>query len=149
MMVGRNTKPNSIPRGWLIAGTCLCAAVVGLIVFLSYWLQPPVVAITNLRYIQSLRTAVSSQRMDYVNKVDEALKSLKAQGELSEPEWTHFQMIIAKARAGDWQAADQACLKWEIAQSNRVREPEDEHDSSSHGHKHSHSPKTPPTLPPK
>ncbi len=148
-MVGRNTKTNSIPTGWIIAGTCLCAAVVGLFVFLSYWLQPPVVAITNLRYIQSLRTAVSSQRMDYVNKVDEALKSLKAQGELSEPEWTHFQMIITKARAGDWQAADHACLKWENAQSNRVREPRDEHDSSVHGHKHSQSPKTPPTQPPK
>lgn len=145
-MVGRNAESNSFPTSWLIAGVSSCSAIVGLIVFLSYWLQPPVVALTNLRYIQSLRTAVSSQRTDYVNKVDEALKLLKDKGELSEPEWNHFQMIISKARAGDWQAADQACLKWEKAQSDRVREPSDEHDAS-HGHKH--APKVPPSQPSK
>jgi hypothetical protein len=119
--VGRQKVENTFPTGWLIAGASLCAAVVGLIFFLFYWLQPPAVALTNLRYIQSLRTAVSSQRPDYVNKVDEALKLLKDKGELSEPEWAHFQLIIAKARTGDWQAADQACMKWEKAQSNRER----------------------------
>ena len=147
MMVARNSETKSIPTSWLIAGVSLFGAVIGLIVFLSYWLQPPVVAITNLRYIQSLRTAVSSQRTDYVNKVDEALKLLKDKGELSEPEWTHFQMIIAKARAGDWQAADQACLKWEKSQSDRVREPRGENESPSHGH--NHAPKVPPTQPTK
>ncbi|MCU0718884.1 MAG: hypothetical protein MUC83_04215 [Pirellula sp.] len=146
-MASRQTDTNSIPTKWLIAGVSLSIAVVSIIVFLSYWLQPPVVAITNLRYIQSLRTAVSSQRPDYVNKVDEALKLLKDKGELSEPEWAHFQMIIGKARAGDWQAADQACMKWENAQSDRVREAGDDHDSSSHGH--THPPKIPPSLPPK
>jgi hypothetical protein len=148
-MVRTHTDTKSFPTGWLIAGISLCSIVVGLILFLFYWLQPPVVALTNIRYIQSLRTAVSSQRLDYVNKVDDALKLLKDKGELSEPEWEHFQLIIAKARAGDWKAADQACLKWEKAQSNRVRETGNEHDASSHGHSHSHPRKPVPGPPAK
>lgn len=120
--MGRHKDEDTFPTGWVIAGTTLCAIAIGLIFFLFYWLQPPAVALTNLRYIQSLRTAVSSQRTDYVNKVDEALKLLKDKGELSDPEWEHFQFIIAKARAGDWHAADEACMKWEKAQSNRDRE---------------------------
>lgn len=119
--MSRHSNTNSFPTGWVIAGIGLCATVVGLILFGFYWFQPPAVGLTNLRYIQSLRTAVSSQRVEYVNKVDDALKLLKDNGELSAPEWEHFQRIITKARAGDWQVADQECLKWEKAQSNRDR----------------------------
>ncbi len=132
---------------WLVCGVVTCAGLVGLFVVLSYWLQPPVVAISNLKYLQQLRTAVSSQRIDYVRKVDGAVDILKDKGQLNEEEYKYFKRIIETALAGDWLAADKACIKWENAQSNRTRPPEDTLDSDSHGHGHSHAPKTPPGRP--
>lgn len=140
--MAKNTNEKSIPKFWLALGACACMGIVGLFVFLSYWLQPPVVPIANIKYIQLLRTAVSSQNIDYVKKVDGAVDSLKEKGELGEPEWSYFKKIIAKALAGDWQAADKACLQWEKAQSDRTRAPDDKLESDSHGH--SHTKKLPP-----
>ncbi|XZE20189.1 hypothetical protein SH449x_000047 [Pirellulaceae bacterium SH449] len=125
-------------KSWLVGGAGICALFLGGIFLYSYWSQPPVVALSNLRYLQQLRTAVSSQRVDHVNKINQALETLKGEGKLNEQEWNHFQSIIAKALEGKWEAAELACRKWADAQSNRKRDPSDklEHDHSHAGHSH-------------
>lgn len=127
-----------LSKSWLLGGVGICALFLVGIVFYSYWSQPPVVALSNLRYLQQLRTAVSSQRVDHVNKISQALETLKGEGKLNEQEWNHFQSIIAKALEGKWEAAELACRKWADAQSNRKRDPSDklDHDHSHAGNAH-------------
>jgi hypothetical protein len=106
--------------------------IVGGYYIIAMWMRPPAVSFDNLEYIQLLRTAVSSQRLDYVTKVDEAISGRKSEGKMSDAEWNHFQSIIATAKAGDWSEADKACIKFEYAQLDRKRE------ASQKEHTHSH-----------
>jgi hypothetical protein len=110
-------------------------------VCLSYWIliwwqRPPVVEFDNLKYIQLLRTAVSSERSDLVAKVGQAIDKRMDEGQMSESERAHFARIIAMADAKQWDAANRACFQFEEAQLNRRRAlPETTHD---HAHDHVH-----------
>jgi len=101
----------------LLAGLVCC---VGVAVW-WFWPAPAVVAFDNLKYIQLLRTACSSQRVDYLEGVERAILQRREQGMLSDPEWAEFQKILATARTGNWRQADLDALRLEQAQLSRRR----------------------------
>ena len=88
----------------------------------SWWFRPPVVSIANLKYIQLVRTACSSRRIDYVDGVRRSLENQKQLQQLSELEWRHFDQILRDASAGKWERAERAASDLEFAQMNRYRE---------------------------
>lgn len=53
----------------------------------------------------ALYTAVTSRRLELVDAVEENLKRLHAEQQVSPAAMTALQDIIAQARAGEWQAA--------------------------------------------
>lgn len=100
----------------------LVAMVFGGVWIASWWLRPPVVSTANLKYIQLVRTACSSRRIDYVDGVRRSLENQKQQQQLSEVEWRHFDQILRDASEGKWERAERAASALELAQMNRYRE---------------------------
>lgn len=123
------------PGKWLVWGAA--ATILGIAIFwvISLWQYPPAVEFSNLRYIQLLRTAVSSERADWLEKVKSAIKGRVAEGAMSEQELAHFNRVIALAETGKWTEADKMCLRFEEAQLSRRRSPPRE---SAHQHQHQH-----------
>lgn len=116
------------------------AAVSGVILLVTgYWLyglwsRPPVVEHDNLRYIQLLRTAVSSKNPTWLAGVEKAINLRREENSLSPSEERHFRRILDQAKSGDWSNADKACFEFEQAQLNRRRAP------ATHKHRdHDHS----------
>lgn len=98
--------------------------------------QPPAVEFENLHLITSLRTACSAESIEWLEGVARAVAKRHGDGRMSATEQQHFTRLIETARAGNWEAAEQACLKFEEAQLNRDRQrPAD----SAHQHLHEHA----------
>ena len=89
--------------------------------FWSWWSYPPAVEFDNLKYIQLLRTAVSSQRPDWVAKVKTAIDLRVKEGAMSALERSHFEHVIDLAEAQEWEESNAACFRFEEAQLNRRR----------------------------
>jgi hypothetical protein len=108
---------------------------IGLYWLVGWWQYPPAVEYDNLKYIQLLRTAVSSKRSDWVEKVEGVVHDRFDSGKLSERERVHFDEVIALADAKQWDAANRACFDFEAAQLNRRRKLPPSPDAHSHDHK--------------
>ena len=89
-----------------------------------------------MKYIQLLRTAVSSKRSDWVEKVEGVVHDRFESGELSERERVHFDKVIALADAKQWDDAHRVCFDFEAAQLNRRRSSPPSAESHSHDHNH-------------
>lgn len=127
-------------REMSLAAKTLVALTLGLGLYwlVQWWQYPPAVEYDNLQYIQLLRTAVSSKRSDWVEKVEGVVHDRFDSGELSERERAHFDQVIALADAKQWDAANRACFDFEAAQLNRRRSLPPSLDSHSHDHDHDH-----------
>ncbi len=103
----------------------IASSVLGLLLLTAavwwFWPQPAVVHTDNLKYIQLLRTAVSSQRVDYLDGVERSLQQRRETGGMTPREWREFESILAMAKANQWKQADQAAMRLESAQQNRRR----------------------------
>ena len=105
---------DSIREMSLAAKTLVALAFgLGLYWLVQWWQYPPAVEFDNLKYIQQLRTAVSSKRTDWVEKVEMVVHDRFDSGELSERERVHFDQVIALADAGQWDAANRACFDFD------------------------------------
>lgn len=101
---------------------------------LNCWTRPPAVEFQNLKYIQLLTTAISSRRIDMVDKVETAVQQRFDAGEMSEQELNHFQNLFGLARDGQWENADRRCFEFAEAQLSRSRAK-----TGNGGHSHGHS----------
>ncbi len=101
----------------------ILVAVMLLIAFLvlQWWRTPPMVDYDNLRFLQLLRTAVSSRNADYVQKVEQAVDQQVKAGQMTSAEREHFGKIIKIAEGGDWEQADRMSFDFEAAQLGRRR----------------------------
>lgn len=97
--------------------------------------RPPAVGFDHLHLITSLRTACSARNPDWLSGVTRAVDQRHSAGKMTTTEHAHFQKLITQAQAGEWEAAERACLKFEQAQLNRSREPAA---TSEHSHSHAH-----------
>jgi hypothetical protein len=93
----------------------------------------------NLKYIQLLRTAVSSERPDWLAKVREAVDQRVAEGAMSPRERAHFETILTTAEAGEWREAHEAAFQFEEAQLSRRRStPAGKQPVNEPSHRHAH-----------
>lgn len=131
MVSSASEKPVSWP---LISGLAFLA-VWGLWGVFRWWTYPPPVEFDNLRYIQLLRTAVSSERPEMVMKVRQAVDLRVSEGKMSSPERAHFEEILKLADESKWKAAHQVCFRFEEAQLHRRRShPPREDGHADHSH---------------
>ncbi len=105
----------------LAIGAGAVLLIVLLIVVLQWWKKPPVVAFDNLKYIQLLRTAVSSRSDDYLNRVQATVQKRREASQITGTEFHHFENIIRLARQGSWDQADRMAFDFEAAQLSRSR----------------------------
>lgn len=101
--------------------------------------RPPAVSHDHLHLITSLRTACSARNADWLGGVTRAVDQRRTEGKMTEEEHAHFHQLIGQAKAGEWEAAERACLQFEQAQLNRRREAPAE-PAHTHSHDHSHGP---------
>lgn len=114
----RSASPRRIHQVLCYAAVPLLLAVVWLV---QWWRTPPAVHYENLKYIQLLRTAVSSRNADHVARVEQAVRQLTAAGDMSAAELAHFSSIISLSRDGAWEQADRRAFDFELAQLQRRR----------------------------
>lgn len=120
MMTQRST-------GWL------CAFALSIAALGSGCSRPPAVQYDHLPLISSLRTACSARNNAWLEGVQRAVNERHAAGKMTSDEHAHFDQLIQQAKAGEWESAERACLKFEKAQLSRKRP------ASEEGHTHSHS----------
>ncbi len=77
---------------------------------------PPQAAPQNQRLIASLRTAISAQNSEWLEKNAEVLEKRRAAGQVSDVVLQTFQTIIDKARAGQWEEAEREVMAFQKAQ---------------------------------
>ena len=80
-------------------------AFVGLLVAAAGCGPVQQIAPANRRIMQSLQTAVSSGKVEWLDATVKLMDEQRSRGELSDGELAAFQSIIDKARHGDWAAA--------------------------------------------
>lgn len=111
---------------------CAALALLGMSLGCS---RPPAVQFDHLPLIMSLRTACSARNPDWLAGVKKAVDERHAAAKMSDEEYQHFQKLIAQAQAGEWEAAERACLQFEQAQLSRKRPARAD---APHSHDHSH-----------
>ena len=83
---------------------------------------PPQVAPANRRLISGLRTAVSSQQMQWVDEAAKQLEEGKADGTVSDAEYAEFSAIITLAHEGKWKEAEAETIRLGEAQRPTAEE---------------------------
>jgi hypothetical protein len=71
----------------------------------------PQVGPDNARLVESLRTAISTQRTDWLEENAKEVAARHASGQLADEPFEALEAIIEQARAGDWDDAETAVLK--------------------------------------
>jgi hypothetical protein len=96
-------------RSWLsFRSPAVVAAVCGL-VLLSVETgcgRPPQVTSHNREIIVALATAVSTRNREWLEANARMIEQRRADGQLSAAEYGSLSAILAKARGGDWKAAE-------------------------------------------
>jgi hypothetical protein len=95
---------------------------------------PPVTSRESLQLMKLLYAACNTRDLARLSRVEQGVEELKREGKLAAAEQGAFESIIATARSGDWEAAEQAGFKFAEDQVG-VGHPAAPHD---HGHDHAH-----------
>jgi hypothetical protein len=77
---------------------------------------PPQVGAGNYRLIESLRTAISARRSDWLEENAKLASLRHAAGELNDEQFAAFESIIAQARGGNWADAESEVIRFAKAQ---------------------------------
>lgn len=78
--------------------------------------REPQVSDANREIVVSLATAVSTRQAEWLESNAELIEKQRAEGKCADAEYEAFQNIIAKARSGDWDAAEAAAYALRDAQ---------------------------------
>ena len=103
------TLRESTTGKWLLAFACAACLQSGCS-------RHPEVAPDNRRMISSLRTALSTQRADWLAQNVQAIEARRRAGKMSDIEYAAFQSIMNQARQGEWKAAERDAVSFEKAQ---------------------------------
>ena len=93
-------------------------ALVALVVFAGVWngCGRPQVAPEHLHLTSELRTAISTQNAEWLERVETVVEEHHQADEMSDREYKAFRSIIDRAHSGDWRAAEQEVLALQKAQ---------------------------------
>jgi hypothetical protein len=97
---------------WLRAGSLWL--LMGLVVLAGC--GRPQVGANNYRLIESLRTAVSARRGDWLDENVKLIFQRHASGEMNDEPFAAFESIVALARGGDWAEAETEVIRLAKAQ---------------------------------
>jgi hypothetical protein len=78
---------------------------------------PPQVSRANRRIVESLATAVSARNRGWLDENAKLIDYRRARGELSDAEDAAFQAVVDRAKAGDWEGAEQLAFALRDAQA--------------------------------
>lgn len=90
--------------------------LIGLALVLVVGCGPPQVGQGNYRLVESLRTAISARRVDWLEETAKMAERRHEAGQLGDKPYTAFEAIIEQARAGDWEDAESEVVKLAKAQ---------------------------------
>ena len=99
----------------------ICFAL-GLMLSLSIGCDRPAASPQNRELITSLRTAVSARKTEWLEQNVKIIEERRAAGQVSDEEYEEFQIIIAKARAGNWAAAEREAIAFQKSQTPTTEE---------------------------
>lgn len=102
------------------SGLCACALIACLL--LAGCGGPPQVAPTNRRLIDGLRTATSSEQLQWVEESAKQVEEGKRNGTVSDQEYEEFASIIKLAKSGKWDEAEAAAIRLGKAQKPTAEE---------------------------
>ena len=68
------------------------------------------------RLLEALRTAVSAQKVDWLDASTKQIDAAHQKGEISDEGFQVLQSVITRARAGDWKAAQIQIIQLEKGQ---------------------------------
>jgi len=77
---------------------------------------PPQVGQGNHRLIQSLRTAISARRADWLEQTARMAQRRRDAGQLEDEPYAALEGIIEQARGGDWEGAEEEVVRLANAQ---------------------------------
>jgi hypothetical protein len=117
--------PVAIVRGLLIGLIVVCGCG-----------GPPQVGADNYRLIDSLRTAVSARRSDWVEDNANLIAQRHTAGKMNDEIWAAFQAIVDLARGGNWAAAESDVIRLAKAQRATREELEQKKSPQASHHKH-------------
>jgi hypothetical protein len=101
---------------------CGCALWAGLLI--SGCGRPPQVAPANRKLIDGLRTAASSQQIQWIEESEKQIEESKRNGTISEQESAEFASIVKLAKEGKWKEAEAAAIRLGKAQKPTAEEVE-------------------------
>lgn len=79
--------------------------------------MPPVTSAETMHLLTALRTACSAQRPEALEDVRQRVEEAWEDQRLTEAEYKKIVEIIEMANGGDWEAAEQACFRFQKASS--------------------------------
>jgi hypothetical protein len=89
---------------------------IGLALALSGCSRPPRFSPENQRVLESLRTAISARKPDWLGSNLNRITELHRQGKLSDEQFQVLRQVVETARAGDWKSAEQQIFHLEKGQ---------------------------------
>jgi hypothetical protein len=110
-LVDRPTRRHP-SANWLVAILVVSAGCGG----------PPQVGAKNYRLIESLRTAISARRSDWLEDNARLASKRREAGQLDDEQFAAFESIIALARAGNWADAEYEVIRLAKAQQLSAQE---------------------------
>jgi hypothetical protein len=95
----------------------------------------PQVGANNYRLIESLRTAISARRGDWLDENARLISQRHASGEMNDEQFAAFESILTLARGGDWAGAETEVIRLAKAQQPSRAELESLKSKKSSHHK--------------
>lgn len=118
-------RRHSIPENdstTVVRNVLIAAAVVAISIGATVWWfrpRPPAVQSDTVRYLQLLRTGVSTHDPNAIEAVARAITKRRAEDAARHSEWDYFDRIISLAQKGAWDQAEKITVAWEESQSSR------------------------------
>ena len=78
--------------------------------------SPPQVGATNYRLVDSLRTAISARRIDWLDATAKVVDERHADGKMTDVQFAAFAAILTLAREGQWEQAETEVVRLAKAQ---------------------------------
>jgi hypothetical protein len=107
----RLTRRQLLHAAWPVALVSIAMTAVGC------ERMPPMSSAHTMHLLTALRTACSVKSPERLEEVRQRVEQSHQGGRLSDAEYDKISAIIATAAAGDWEGAEQACFRFQKANS--------------------------------
>ena len=105
-------------RRRLLATTCFVVSLLfAVATFGGCERMPTMTSGETMRLLTAMRTACSAKSPEHLEEVRQKVEEARQDKRLSDAEYEKLTEIIATANAGNWEAAEQACFRFQKANS--------------------------------